>query len=343
MRVGSMVYATDQGLGILAKSFYDHGIVSDVMVIRHGRHTTHDDWYPGATQITDLNSAAQRQAACAFCEGMDAMLFFETPFIWELIPHCHKKKVRTVLMPMFECEHSKLPYQPETIINPSLLDQKYYPTGVFIPVPVEYLWRPRERAMTFIHNAGHGGLKGRNGTAELVEAMRHVKSDARLILRAQESSRQYWAGGQLRDSAIAPTNLPPNVELQIGTLPYEEMFATGDVFVFPEKFNGLSLPLQEARAAGMLVMCGNRFPMNTWLPTEPLIPVKGYRKDRIGPPYNEFDEAIFDPRDIAAKIDAWFGKDITEYSRGGKTWAGSMSWAALKPKYMAALEGLTCA
>ena len=40
------------------------------------------------------------------------------------------------------------------------------------------------------------------------------------------------------------------------------------MFVFPEKFNGLSLPLQEARAAGMLVLATDRFPMNTWLPRE---------------------------------------------------------------------------
>lgn len=340
MKIGTINYATDQGLGILVKSFVDHGLVTDVMIVRHGRHTTHDEWYPGAPQITDLKSSQQIRQAKQFCERMDCMLFFETPFIWPLIPHCREKGIKTALMPMFECEPEQLPYQPDLIINPSLLDQQYYPHGVFLPVPVEYPWRQRTEAKTFIHNAGHGGLKGRNGTAELVEAMRHVKSGARLTLRAQESGRQYWAGGQLRDSAGAPTNLPDNIDLQIGTFPYEKMFATGDVFVFPEKFNGLSLPLQEARAAGMLVMCGDRFPMNTWLPREPLIPVQGYRKARIGPPYNEFDEAIFDPKAIAYTIDEWFGKDITQYSLEGKAWAQEHSWASMKPRYVSLLEEL---
>lgn len=339
MKVGSLVYATDQGLGILAKSFVDAGVVTDVMVVRHGRHETHD-WYPGAKQVSDLRDRHQIQDAMKFCEGMDLMLFFETPFLWELIPHCKRVGVKTVLMPMFECEHQILPSQPDFFLNPSLLDQQYYPSGKFLVVPVEYPWKQRTKAISFVHNAGHGGLKGRNGTAELVEAMRYVKSEARLTLRAQESSRQYWAAGMLRDANDQPTNLPPNVDLKIGTFKYEELFSEGDVFVFPEKFNGLSLPLQEARAAGMLVMCGDRFPMNIWLPTDPLISVQSYRKQRVGPPYNEFDEAVFHPKAIAQKIDEWYERNITQYSLEGKYWAEENSWAKLKPRYMEVLEGL---
>lgn len=381
MNVGSIVYATDQGLGILAKSFYDHGIITDVIVVRHGRHPTHDEWYPGAHQVANLKDWRQQQAMAGWCEGMDVMLFLETPFVWELIDHCRSKGVKTVLMPMFECEPTTLPACPDLVLCPSLLDLRYYSwyvgsnpivagqmltrkdglKSVFLPVPVEYPWRQRTRAEVFVHNAGHGGLKGRNGTAELIEAMRHVKSGARLTLRAQESSRQYWAAGQLRDANNTPVNLPDNIDLKIGTFPYEQLFAEGDVFVFPETFNGLSLPLQEARAAGMLVMCGDRFPMNTWLPTKvetpdrynpfggfprltetmsPLIPVEGYVKSRIGPPYNEFDEAVFSPKTIAAKIDEWYVRDITEYSQQGREWAEENSWEVLGPKYKAVLEGL---
>ncbi len=340
MKIGSFVYATDQGLGILAKSFFDAGVVTDVCVIRHGRHTTHDDWYPGMPQVTNLRDPQQMRMMRDFCRNMDAMLFFETPFVWDLVNACRDDGVKTSLMPMFECEPTQLPATPDLFINPSHLDQQYYPSGIHIPVPVEYGWKKREKAIEFVHNSGHGGLKGRNGTAEVVEAMKYVKSGARLTLRAQESSRQYWAGGELRDANDQPTSLSPNIDLRIGTFPYETLFLEGDVFLFPEKFNGLSLPLQEARAAGMLVMCGDRFPMNQWLPKEPLIPVAQYVRDRIGPPYNEYDRACFDPKAIAAKIDEWFGMDISEYSESGRAWAEGMSWAALKPKYTQVLEEL---
>lgn len=334
MRVGSIVYATDQGLGILAKSFYDAGVITNVCVIRHGRHTTHDDWYPGAPQISNLRDRIQQQYIKEFCLCVDVMFFFETPFDWTLIPWCREYGVKTVLMPMFECMPQNLPYQPDQIINPSLLDQQYYPEGVFIPVPVEYPWRQRTKAEVFVHNAGHGGLKGRNGTRELLQSMTHVKSPIRLIVRIQSDIMKR------SDPLYTQSMLDNRIDWREGTIPYQMLWDEHDVLVFPEKFNGLSLPLQEARAAGMLVMCGNRFPMNTWLPTDPLIRVDGYVKNRIGPPYNEFDEAVYDPKKIASKIDEWFGVDITEYSETSRVWADRMSWSVLKPKYMELLERL---
>jgi hypothetical protein len=225
---------------------------------------------------------------------------------------------------MYECMPRELPEKPDKFINPSLLDQQYYPEGTFIPVPVEGVkWRRREAARVFVHNAGHLGLKGRNGTQELLDAMPYCKQPIRLIIRAQDS--------------VAPrgTKLDPRIDLQIGTVPHEELWRVGDVFVFPEKFNGLSLPLQEARAAGMLVMCADRFPMNTWLPKSPLIPVKSYQRNQIGH-CNDFDEAVIDPRDIAATMDAWYGQDISQHSEDGWEWSRKMTWEALKPLYLEA-------
>jgi glycosyltransferase involved in cell wall biosynthesis len=204
---------------------------------------------------------------------------------------------------------------------------------MFAPIPVDVPWRQRTRAEVFVHNAGHGGLKGRNGTAELLEALPLVKSPVKLILRSQDRMPVQAHEGRVRMGNV-------EVFASSGTLEEKWLYDAGDVFLFPEKFNGLSLPLQEARAAGMLVMCGDRFPMSEWLPREPLIPVAGYRKNRIGPPYHEFSEAVFDPKDIAATIDRWYGRDITEYSASGKAWAESMSWAKLRPRYLEVLESL---
>lgn len=334
MRVGTICYATDSGLGILARSFHAHGVVTDVMVIRHGRHPTNGSWYPNAPQITDLRNPKQRQAMREFCTSLDVLLAFETPFDWTLFDHCREKGVKTALMVMYECEQVSLPATPDLILCPSMLDKQYYPQGVFLPVPVEVEWKQRTRAEVFVHNSGHGGLKGRNGTEELLQSIRHVKSPAQFLIRGQK------AGPML--SLVADRELLRDKRIRVAceTLPYEQLWAEGDVFVFPEKFNGLSLPLQEARAAGMLVMCGDRFPMNTWLPNAPLIPVSGYRKNKIGPPYNTFDEALFDPKAIAATIDAWYGRDITAYSESGREWASLNSWNALKPRYISALENI---
>lgn len=327
MRVGSLVYATHQGLGMLAKAFYERGVVTDVLVVRHPRHPTLHEWYPNAPQTPirpfDFNLAAD------FCASMDVMLFFETPFDWRLIDYSRQIGVGTALMTMYECTPERLPAEPNVFLCPSKLDLQHFPPhhSVYLPVPVDIAWRQRTRAEVFVHNAGWGGLRGRNGTAEFLEAIQYVKSAARFVIRAQKpldfSHRE-----------------PRIVQISYGTHPYDKLWNEGDVFVFPEKFCGLSLSLQEARAAGMLVMASDRFPINDWLPREPLIPVREYRRSSVGSPCREFDEAVIDPRAIAGQIDEWYGRDITDYSLSGRTWAESMSWEKLKPHYEATLLGV---
>lgn len=324
MRIGSLVYATEQGLGILAKSFFDAGVLTDVLVVEHAHRPTRWEWYPNAPRehIRGVGS----KLTLDFCASMDAMVFFETPFYWGLLKHCRDVRVPTVLMPMYECMPKEWPYEPTIIINPSHLDQQYYPHGTHIPVPVDIPWRKRERAEVFVHNAGNGGLKGRNGTAELLQAMEQVRSPLKLIVRSQEKLN--WKRNMLGRRG------GPEVELRVGTVPYEQLWHEGDAFVFPEKFNGLSLPLQEARAAGMLVVATNRFPMDQWLPLQPLIPVRGYNCTNISSRCVDFLEAVVEPQDIAMKLDQMYGKDISNYSEDGRKWAEEMSWKNLKPRYM---------
>lgn len=313
MTVGSIVLATDQGLGYLARDFFQNGIIHKVLIHRHTTRKNHFDWYPSEAIVRTWED---------LLEACDSFLFFEEVFDWKLIPAARAARKKTVLMPMYECTRNPLPYQPDLILSPSLLDQKYFDsTLVKVPVPAHVPWRQRGRARVFVHNAGNGGLGGRNGTKELLEAMQYVQSPLKLIVRSQV--------------AILGASVDPRIEYRFGTVSPENLWDEGDVFVFPEKFNGLSLPLQEAYAAGMLVMCGDRFPMNRWLPREPLIPVQRYKKERIAV---EFDSAVFDPITIAATMDAWYGKNIAAFSRRGKIWGQIHSWQNLKGTYEAHLS-----
>lgn len=326
MKIGSICYATDQGLGILAKDFFDNGVIDRFVIIPHGRRTDHPEWYPENTPVVPAKYLSRDPRVLDMIQDMDLMLFFETPFDWQLLKICREYKTKSILMPMYECMPKILPLYPDAFVNPSALDEEYYPDGPFIPIPVpeRVPCRPRTRAKTFIHNAGHGGLKGRNGTQELYEAWDYVKSDAKLLIRCQDHS------------------LPAkkNVDVLVGTFPYNEIWETGDVFIFPEKFNGLSLPLQEARAAGMLVMCADRFPMNNWLPREPLIPVQQYHKTSVAPRCNTFGEAVINPQDIAAKVDEVYNSDISDYSSSAIEWRQSMSWSNLKERYLTYFQSL---
>lgn len=302
---GSVVLATDQGLGYLAKDFFDHGLIHKVLIREHGSRTNHRDWYPRESVVSSIDELLE----------CDTLLFFETPFFEEIITKAKAKGIKTVIMPMYECTYPKHVQLCETVIVPSALDEKYYPQGTFIPVPVDIPWRQRERARHFVHNAGNGGLGGRNGTRELIQAMKFVVSPLKLTIRSQVAIQQ-------------PDDT--RVTLKIGQFDPSELWNEGDVFVFPEKFNGLSLPLQEAYASGMLVMAGNRFPMNTWLPKEPLIPVEKYVQERN---VIKFESAVYNPRDIAAKMDEWYDRDICKLSQSGQTWAQAHGWEALRGRY----------
>lgn len=296
--------ATEQGLGYLALDFFKHGLIDKVYIHEHSTRENHREWYPRECIVSSRE---------ALLEECDTLLFFETPFDWKIIPKAREKKIKTVLMVMYECTQYPLPYIPDVVLCPSQLDQQYYPDSIFIPVPVSTNWQARGNAKVFVHNAGNGGLGGRNGTKELLEAMQYVKSPIKLILRSQ-----------------IPIKIPDDkrIDVRIGTFP--DIWSEGDVFVFPEKFNGLSLPLQEAYASGMAVMCGDRFPMNTWLLKDILIPVSHYKKGKIAV---EFDSAVFDPKEIAKKIDEWYGKPIGYHSLKGKQWAVDNSWSNLRSQY----------
>lgn len=304
---GAVVYAVESGLGRQAKSFFDHGLFREVLIQKHSSYVNHTEWYPNA--VSDYEELLSR---------CDEIWFLETPFDWNYVLRARAKGVKTVLFLMYEC--SRLPYVPDVLVGGSIMEKIHFGDSVKVipvPAPEEIKWRLREKAQVFVHNAGHGGLGGRNGTKELIEAMKYVKEPIKLIIRSQ-----------------FPIKCDdPRVEVRIGDFPYETMFDEGDVFIYPDKFGGSCLPVQEAHSSGMMCMVSKRLPHTDWLPNAPLIPIKGYKKERIAE--KEFDCAIVDPIDIAKTISLWYNADITEYSLAGKKWAEDNSWGKLKPIYEA--------
>jgi hypothetical protein len=332
VKVGTFAYPTSRGLGHLAKDFADHGITTDTLVVEHASIPSNADWYPSAPRTNARR--LDRNLMFDFCRGKDAMLFFETPFLWDVIPHCAAIGVRTYLLVMHECTpavHSP----PHRYLCPSSLDMHYFKDhdAVFLQLPVDpqkVPWRQREKAELYVHHGGYLGLRGREGTALLIDAMRYVKSPLKLQIRVQENVDATRQRQMAQDARI---------EYLPQTIPFAELWQDGDVYVAPQKFNGCSLPLQEAYASGMLVMTTDRFPMNTWLPREPMIPTKGILKDvQVGGPYLPFDESVIDPEDIARTMDAWHERDIAEWSRRGRAWAEANSWEQLKPLWMEQLS-----
>lgn len=332
MRVGTICYDVHSGLGHLAKSFYDHGVIDQVLIIPHPHYPRYPDWYPEEIRH-------ERDNFEEFLPKIDTLLIFENAFDWRIVRAARERGIWIVIMPMYEYSPFPPPVIPDVVLCPSLLDMQYYReyNCKYLPVPVDIEWRLRKRARVFIHNAGHGGHDYRNGTPQLLEAMKYVKSPIKLVVRGQpEDSKirnlfQKWQA----------ENNDPRIEVVCKELPgQEDLWSTGDVMIAPERYNGLSLPLQEGWASGMLVMTTDRFPMNTWLPTEPLIPVERYEDYKIS---IEFKRAVINPKTIAETIDKWYDRDIRPWSVAGAHYGERHSWLALKDEYLKVLSPKTCA
>jgi len=320
--IGSVVFAANTGLGILAKSFYDNGLVDKVLLYDHPTYGTLEGWYKEEDVYTD---------AVSFLDNIDILFLFEVaslenPKDWSIAVAAKEKGIKVVLMPMYEStSYATLKYyggDPDAWVFPSKLDEEVYTksneVGEFIPVPVDVKWRLRKKARVFVHNAGSSNsqLWDRNGTSLLINALPYIESPIKLIFRSRDTS---W---DIEDD---------RVEFRLGDADYDSMWDEGDAFIFPEAYNGLCLPLQEAFAAGMLVIAGDRFPVNTWLPQEPLLPVEKYNKTRND--WQELTLCRYNYIQLAALIDSWYDKDIESFSRRGLEWAQENSWDKLKPAY----------
>jgi len=322
--IGSLVRDDNSGLGILAWEFQRHGILDKVIIWPNNKRNRFPERFPRRRTQADKDRTEW------FLEGLKILLVFETPFDPKIIPICRERGIRIFYMPMHECLNKAYlrteTHRPDMWLMPSSIEMEI---GVrikkFMRVPVNtdvLKWRQRKKAKIFIHNAGHGGVFNRNGTPQLIKAMDFVKSPIKLIIRTQVN--KYKSNN-------------PNIDIRYEQYEnYWDLWNIGDVFVFPERFNGLSLPVQEAFASGLVVMTTNKEAFN-FLPEKPLINPQSWRRRNIGGCL-EFDDAIHDPKEIARKMDEIYDTDISEYSLAGKEWAEENSWKVWKDKYLKVFE-----
>jgi glycosyltransferase involved in cell wall biosynthesis len=329
MRVGTICFATQQGIGILAKQFYDNGVITDPLIVRHGRRHTHDEWYPENTpQICTF--PIKKAPIVNWIKSVDVMLLIETAFDWDLVTMCHEYGKKVVLIPMYECTPTYAQSKVDGVVAPSLLDKDYYPGSTYLPIPVpDGLWKQRTIAKRFLHNAGHLGLRHNKGTLELMQAMKHVKSNVELLIRTQE---ERGLANLMRQ--VPEIKEDPRVSFHLGEVGYNDLFDGYDVYVAPEKLSALCLPLAEAFASGMYVIATNRYSQNQWLPQEGLFLHHAEQMTKLGNNLNSVPIAAIRPIDIANKIDSVFNTDISEYSLAGKDFASRMSWEVLRPLWL---------
>lgn len=341
MRLGLVARADSRGLGIQTWEFYRNLKPDKTIVINCPSAKPlplHLDRFPGATFINGWPTPADYSR---FLTGLDAVYTAETPYHNSLFSIAEAQGIRSALHvnPEF-CDKLQRPNTPDPSIylapttwmfnelpEPKRLQPFPVATDRFMPVIAE-------RATRFLHVIGRPAIWDRNGTVELLYALESVKSELAVTITCQEPG---YVESLINEHAI---HIPNHVGLHIDSRDIEnywDIYTNQHVLVLPRKFGGMSLPMQEACAAGMPVIATDISPNHDWLPTEWLVPAH-----RSGDfmARTKIDLYSADILDLAAMIDL-FASSPTVYRSAAKTAldiADSLSWREQGPRLKRLIE-----
>lgn len=338
MRLGLIARADSRGLGIQTLEVYRHLSPAKTMVVdcpSANPLPLRPDWYPDATWVRGLPTAEDFRR---WLDGVDVVYTAETGYSPALWSESERAGVRTVLH--FNREFLDTRDRPTLWAAPSMwrFDEAPDPK-VFLPVPVagdRFAGMQRDvkpTATNFLHVVGRPAIHDRNGTADLLAALRYVRSPITVTIRCQDPAYV--------PSLLHTRSIPAHIELVIvsADIPnYWDAYRGADVLVMPRRFGGLCLPVNEALGAGMPIVMPDISPNNLWLPRDWLVPAE-MRGEFMAKTHVGLYSA--DHRALAAKIDR-LATDRAFYAEAetiARDLAKRNSWEALLPEYRRVLAG----
>lgn len=322
-RLGLIARADNSGLGTLSLEFYKHLIPTKTLVITNQVYKSFPERFnENKAYKTDELSTEQIND---FLDGLDVVLALETPYNWQIFVLARARKIKTVLVSMYECNAKPLLCYPDLIICPSKIDYNSFAyenvDKILLPLPVNrktLSFKQKHRARIFLHNVGHGGLLGRNGTSELIRAISLVKNkDVKFIIHSQIPLIQ------IDDARI--TVIVGNVDN------YADLYSEGDVYIMPQRLQQISLPVNEAMSCGLPVITTNWEPFKNCLPSTWLIETCNVRVVKL---YDrDINYCEIDLLELANKIDWFADRDINKDSLIADSIADEISWDKLLTRW----------
>lgn len=315
---------TDRGLGIQTQAMYEN-LQPDktllVLVPKSG-FASHPELYPDAEQVTlriehglgVLDEATVRD----WWKDLDVVVTVETFYDWRLVEWAKADGVKTVVHgnPEFWMATNA---QPDTWWWPTTWRLEHLPNGPVVPVPV-----PDHVPITAadpggllraVHVTGNA-MEDRNGTHIAITAMRRIPKDVQLDIFAQ-----------------AP--VPNQHNMRIRTLkPVADrwkIYAGQHVLVIPRKYGGLCLPVNEAMAAGLMVMMSDCTPNMSW-PIYPLLSDPG-KEVKMQTGIVQMQEVSPNALANALKHCAVHPDIVAAYQERSREWANANRWSTLKGRY----------
>lgn len=325
-RLGLIVRADKTGLGYQSRSYYKHLNPDKVLLVDISKYNQQPQYYGWYQNYQLSKGFPDERLMRGFLKDLDIVLTAETPYNYSFYAIAKEMGVKFVVAPNYEFfDHFDKPQLPipDALFVPSMwhykeLAQWAKEHNVFCKYmhhPVDLEEVPfKQRTTTFhYHVAGKIAANDRNGTEIYLQAFPNGRITTQTDDTARRIQRRYH---QVR----IKQNLTHNYEL----------YDTGDILIYPRRYGGNSLVLNEALAAGCPVIMPNTSPNDVLLPQEWL--VKTHTQNRFTP-RTVVDLYTVNPQDLIYTYEQVAG-NIEAYSRQAYEIAQTISWQQRKQEWV---------
>jgi hypothetical protein len=245
--------------------------------------------------------------ALNFLLGLSHILTAETFYSHFLVQQANIRRIKTFQQFNWEfLEHHQdkyLPY-PSLFLSPSYwklkeMEQSYKKVE-YLPPPIimndfkeaRDVNLKRTGKVKILHILGTLASYDRNGTKDLLEALKYSKADFELVIRAQSKNDEIV--NLIKDKRV--NIIIENIEEQ------SDMYKDFDLMILPRRYGGLCLPMNEALCSGLPVFMSDMIPNNVVLPSSWLIDSVKYTEFMAR---TSIDVHQIDVKELGERID-WF-------------------------------------
>lgn len=350
MTTGIISYLSPRGLGTMAHDLRVQLGIEHQMVIPDAGWANVAEWATGQEfYLQKWEVDLEDLVAWKEVYGVDHIVCIETGFGDRTFEYAKSLGMRTTLIVMWEAFNPNMnAYKHvDLYVCPSFKAYQEVPFDrkIFLPYPVDtdaITFRERMGpAGLFVHNAGSGGMNGRKGTRETLQAFQMACKNGMhgvdLVVRSQVPLAQ-----------IVPEfmdYMEPRVFRVEGSVPFDRLYGEGDVLVYPSRYDGHALVTLEAMAAGMPVITTDAEPMNEyWGRHDRKLLVKVDRREKPGGLVNPHCQSnIVSIDDLAGKMlwcaDPVNAESVSAISRSNRRIAEEQhSWAVLRNRWKSKLN-----
>lgn len=277
MRIGLIARSDRTGLGNQTRNLARMLRPDEIMLIDSSvfnNNQQHPEMYDHYN-VTKIKGFPTEQQVTEWLRGLNVVITCEIFYNQHFVDIAKRMGVKTINQYNWEfADYLRQPELtlPDKLISPSkwMFEEsrrlwgnvEYLPTPVFIDdfAEIKEANYKRTGKKRFLHVMGRQAINDRNGTRDLIQAMRYSREDFDLVIKAQTGD----LGFSIVDPRVTIDTSNPENEV--------ELYRDFDALILPRRYGGQCLPMTEALCAGMPVIMTDISPNNRILPPHWLLP-----------------------------------------------------------------------